>query len=348
MKTDTQNFPDYYEEGMPGYVLRDWEVVDYKCFKLDETELWFRGPAPRSLERGSYFTTIGAAQTFGCFCPEPYPTLLAERLGIDVLNLGYSGAGPSFFLRHPALLEYVNQSAFCIVQVMSGRSTGNALLDNPEGLAYGISTESGEVVTAESVFDDLLKQAFAQTPFLSKRLRSSLLRRLRLPIPSVRRLMVETRNNWVSEYHALMEAITVPKILFWFSKRPPFYIPRYHSRVGVFEQFPQMVNAPMVKSVRRKADRYVECVTQTGSPQPLYSRFTGEPTSVDLSNDRKPNPDDSDAGGPLYFGEWKANGYYPSPEMHLDGADALTPICRHVAKTVAHGGADEPLSSAAC
>src|SRR5690606_30734795 len=93
--------PDYYREGMPGYVIRDWEVVDYACYELEGTGLWFRGPAPGRLEAGRYFTAIGAAQTFGCFCPRPYPALLAERLGVEGLNLGYSGAGPAFFLRRP-------------------------------------------------------------------------------------------------------------------------------------------------------------------------------------------------------------------------------------------------------
>lgn len=333
MQAPPPSLPDFFREGMPGYVLRDWDVVDYACYELDGTGLWFRGPAPERLAPGQYFTAIGAAQTFGCFCPQPYPALLAERLGLDVLNLGYSGAGPAFFLRHPELLRHINRSAFCIVQVMSGRSTGNALLENPEGLAYGRSTSDGSVATAESVFDELLAREIARIPVGSARLKTALLRRSRLPLPSVRSVVAESRRNWVREYRALIEAITVPKVLFWFSTRRPFYVPQYHRRTALFGRFPQLVNGSMVRRVKRAADAYVECVTQRGSPQPLVSRFTGEPTTVDLSADRKPVPGDPHAGESLYSGVWQTNAYYPSPEMQEDAADALEAACRKVLST---------------
>lgn len=322
--------PSTYEEGMPGYVLRDWEVIDYECYQLAGTELWFRGPRPASLEPGHYVTALGAAQTFGCFCPRPYPALLAERLGIEALNLGYSGAGPAFFLRHPELIEYVNRSAFCVVQVMSGRSTSNSLLHNPEGLAYGRRTSDGRVTTAEAVFDEVLERAQARLPLRSERLKRKLLRRSRLPLPSVRRVVMESRSNWMQDYRRLLQAITVPTILFWFSTRTPFYIPRYHHRAGFFRAFPHMVNASMIRRTRMLTDHYVECVTQRGSPQPLTNRFTGKPATVDLTLDTKPVEGDDTTGVALYDGTWTNNSYYPSPEMHADAADALAATCKNI------------------
>ena len=69
----------------------------------------------------------------------------------------------------------------------------------------------------------------------------------------------------------------------------------------------------MVAQVRSLCDSYVECVTDRGSPQPLKSRFTGEPVTVDPALDRP------DFGGSL----WTHNHYYPSPEMQEDAAEAL-------------------------
>ena len=66
---------DGEQEHLSGYQARDWEYVDYEMYQDEETGLWFRGPRP-VLEGGNYFTCVGAAQTFGCFCPEPYPELL--------------------------------------------------------------------------------------------------------------------------------------------------------------------------------------------------------------------------------------------------------------------------------
>ena len=329
METTSPSFPDYYKEGMPGYVLRDWEIIDYECYELDGTGLWFRGPAPEHLEEGRYFTAIGAAQTFGCFCPRPYPSILAERLGIEGLNLGYSGAGPSFFLQRPELLQYINRSAFCIVQAMSGRSTSNSLLDNQDGLAYGKRRSDGAIMAAGAAFGELLDHELARIPIPDGKLKALLLWCLGgLPLPSVRKVVRESRRNWIRDSRALMQAITVPKIFFWFSKRTPFYFPRYHPRTALFGGFPQLVNASMVKQVKPLAERYVECVTDRGSPQPLISRFTGEAVTVDLEKDWKQGAVDRGARKPLYTGVWKANNYYPTPQMHDDGADALETVCR--------------------
>ena len=87
---------------MPGYVLRDWEVTDYRCHELAGTGLWFRGPAPERLESGRYFTAIGAAQTFGCFCDRPYPALLEERARD-------ARAQPRLFRRRPRLLPAASE-----------------------------------------------------------------------------------------------------------------------------------------------------------------------------------------------------------------------------------------------
>src|SRR5687767_3553783 len=107
------------------YQERDYEVVDYQLFQLPDTGR-LRGPAPSTLAPGEYFTCLGAAQTFGCFSEQPYPTLLAERVGLPVLNFGVAGAGPRRFLqdsdRARVRLGFVNAGRFAVVQVMSGRS----------------------------------------------------------------------------------------------------------------------------------------------------------------------------------------------------------------------------------
>ncbi|MCA9260893.1 MAG: hypothetical protein KDA61_16880, partial [Planctomycetales bacterium] len=108
-------------EHFPGYQARDEHVVDYQFYELPPTGLKFRGPAPR-LQPGDYVSCLGAAQTLGCLCAGPFPQLLADKIGVATLNLGYGGAGPRFFNRHPAVLDLVNRGKFAVVQIMSGRS----------------------------------------------------------------------------------------------------------------------------------------------------------------------------------------------------------------------------------
>src|SRR5688572_6739549 len=109
------------------YQERDYEIIDYEVFRVPMHGGELRGPAPRTLAPGEYFTCVGAAQTFGCFCEQPYPALLSERLGLPVLNFGFAGAGPRFFLKYPVLLKYINAGRFAVVQVMSGRSEDNSV-----------------------------------------------------------------------------------------------------------------------------------------------------------------------------------------------------------------------------
>lgn len=281
------------------YGQHDGRVVDYELFTLDppiidpvtRTPLELRGPRPRSLDSGDYFVCIGGAQTFGRFCATPFPTLLRDRLGLDALNLGRGGAGPSFFSpENDVMMDYIGRARFAILQVMSGRSAGNSLF-SCQGLGSYARRSDGSVVGADEAFDELLRE-----------------RKRR----EVREIVAETRENWVRDFQSLLQAIDIPKVLFWFSVRKPAYIDRYRSRSSLFRDFPQLVNQKMIRRLQGGCDDYVACVSSRGLPQSLVDRFTGEPLAV-----RDP-----------WAGEWRSNGYYPSPEMHAKAAAALEPVVR--------------------
>ena len=316
--------------GMPGYVQRDWEVIDYKCFRLAGTDLWFRGPAPALEGAVGYFTVLGAAQSFGCFTADPYAALLARSLGVPALNLGYSGAGPAFYLANPELIERANAGRMCVVQVMSGRSTSNSLFDNPQGLAVGQRRADGRPTTSEEVLRKLLADQHSSIPLVPSRVVQRLLRLTRVLLPRVRRVVRESQHGWVRDMSTLLDRLTVPTVLLWFSVRAPAWRPRYHTGSALLGEFPHLVDEPMVAKARRHCDAYVECVSARGLPQKLVSRFTGEPVTIDLRHDRKEvNPGTGEASS-LYEGTWTENLYYPSPEMHQDAATALLSACRRL------------------
>jgi hypothetical protein len=280
-----------------GYQERDYDIIDYEMFRLPETGP-LRGPAPRTLAPGEYFTCVGAAQTFGCLCEQPYPSLLAHRLGLPVLNFGLAGAGPRLFLRHQAVLRYVNAGRFAILQVMSGRSEDNSFFDTG-GRSYLTRRSDGERMEAVLAYRELLAKESEER---------------------IQAVVEETRQNWVKSFASLLEAIEVPTILFWFSERSPDYEESYSERRlrPLFGKFPHLVNRTMVEQIRPLGDEYVECISARGLPQRLLSRFTGEPGSI---------PYRTDGGG----GRERYNRYYPSPEMHADAADALVEACRKYA-----------------
>jgi hypothetical protein len=278
------------------YQERDYDIIDYQLYPLPGTGYRIRGPEPETLAPGEYFTSVGAAQTFGCFCEKPYPALLAERLALSPLNFGFAGAGPRFFVNAPDLRNYVNRGRFAIVQVMSGRSEDNSLFDTG-GQEYLTRRSNGKKIGAEPAYRELLENESVET---------------------VAAIVEETRENWIKSYSELFEAIRVPKILFWFSTRSPQYEESYSGNIyEFFGEFPQLVNSAMVERIKPFADEYVECVSSRGLPQHLISRFTGNPTSIR-------HRADLDGGWHEY------NPYYPSPEMHAEAFEALLEPCRAV------------------
>lgn len=283
------------------YQEPDAHVVDYQCFVLDERivdpsrsgkPLAIRGPRPERLEPDGYFVCLGAAQTFGRFCAEPYPTLLSRRLRLPVLNVSHGGAGTAFFcVDNARLIEVLNAARFVIVQAMSARSEGNSMFAC-DGVGHYTRRSDGAALGCDEAFAQLLRDGSRRT---------------------VRRLVAETRRNWLESLRTLLAPVRTPKILFWFSTRAPDYRERLTSVGALFGPYPQLVTGDMLAQAGGLADHVVRCVTSRGLPQTLVDRVTGAPTEVVDEWTTRP---------------WRVNDYYPSPEMHADAAAALEPSCR--------------------
>lgn len=301
---------------LSGYQARDYEVVDYEMYELPGTGLKFRGPPLASYEERSYFSCIGAAQTMGCFCETPYPKLLEKELGIAALNLGYGGAGPEFFNSQQSLVDYINKGKFVVIQAMSGRSQSNSLFDC-DGLELLTRRKDGKKLGANEAYERMVMGNASLASLPPKRLFRPLARIL--AASRTKSVVVETRDRWLKNQRELIDKIKVPIVFLWISKRTPEYSESFKTAHGFFNEFPQMINRAMVDEVVRNVDHYAEVVSRRGSPQPLFSRFTGEATTVDPANDRK----DLGKGKP-----WTHNGYYPSPEMQEDAAAKLLPLCK--------------------
>ena len=279
----------------------DRRVVDYQAYCLDEDiidpstkrPLHIRGPRADHLAKGKYFACLGAAQTFGRFCERPFPSILAERLNIPVLNISHGGAGPAFFHKSERLQSYLNDACFVVLQVMSGRSESNSLFES-DGVGFYRRRRDGREMGCDQAFAELLMTQSDST---------------------LMRVIEETRQSWIASYAKLTSRVGAPKILLWFATRTPDYAPSFGSLSALFGAFPQLVDRRMVDEVRRQCDRYVECVSKKGLPQVLLDRFTGDRVTIT---------------DPWTSQPWSENWYYPSPEMHEDAAKALEPTCRRL------------------
>jgi hypothetical protein len=289
-----------------GYQERDRHIIDYRMYELPGVAPYpggglFRGPEVYGEE---YIACVGAAQTFGCLCREPFPLLLAQRLGVPTLNLGYGGASPTFHASNAALMGYINRAPLAIVQVLSGRSQSNSRFRITDHGMEGVRIADGQRMTAEEFFTGLLLESPNDLPAV----------------------VAETRENYLQAMLRLLEAIRVPKILFWFSVRKPDYQEAYELPIWrLWSNFPQFVNRPVVERLREHCDAYVECVSRRGLPQPLFDS-DGNPTVITYSYNLLTQQ-------PVTV---TYNQYYPSPEMHRHAADLLEPVCRRL---LGHGNA---------
>ena len=282
-----------------GYQDRDYEIIDYKLWNLNGIPRPFRGPKPDTLPKDKYIACVGAAQTFGCYADRPFPTLLQERLGINVLNMGVAGAGPLFFTKRKNFLDVINNGCLAIVQVMSGRSESNSLFHS----------NGGEMLTRRAD-EKLIGAAPAYKQLLDNYDRAY-----------IENIIDETRRNWINNYRELLTLITIPKILFWFSEREISYQKEYKNIDTLFGKFPQFVDDDWMNEIIPFADDYAVCITERGMPQQLYSRFTGKKTSIKMRKD---------LGGKKKV----VNNYYPTPEMHADAAAVLEPVCKRMLSSV--------------
>jgi hypothetical protein len=272
------------------YRQRDRHLIDYQTYQLDGAREEFRGPP---VTGDAYVACVGASQTFGRFVQAPFPNLIARALGIEVLNLGRGGAGPTFPLGNPLLLERINHARAAVVQVFSARSQSNSLFQVLDHGMFGRGRGNPQPISAADFYTALLQE--------DEQL--------------ARQIVAETRANYVQSMTELLDAITVPKVLFWFSVRAPEYREQWRLPIHrLFGDFPQLVNREMVDQLRSHSDRYVECVSRRGLPQPLPGPIlSGAPGTPPL-------PPGAEAK--------TENRYYPSPEMHEEAAALLIPEVR--------------------
>ena len=296
------------------YQNLDKDIIDYKIYDFQGLEL--RGP---KLDNSKYIAYIGASQTFGRYCQEPYPNILGKRLNMGTLNFGIGGKGPTYFLRNKTILEAVNRAELVIIQVLSGRSIDNSVFESRDGGMEGIRLIDGKKMRVDYVFSQLISGKDKRG--LSREFMENLVK--------------ETRENYVTATIELLRAIQPPKVLLWLSTRTPEYKEIYgltpyqkfrkgfstfleklsNGKMGFFRrhtntyvnnllaEFPHLVNREMIEAIKPHGDRYVEYVSKAGLPQVLRN-FSGKIAGKD--------------------------NYYPSPEMHRQVSELLYPVCKSI------------------
>ena len=170
------------------YQQRETGYIDYNVYKNKQANVYLRGNYQEIDIQQDFACFVGGAQTFGCFC-ESFPYIVHKKSGMPCLNLGIGGAGPRNFIKDE-LLDIINKSKVCVLQIMSGRSSECNGYSNPDGnVDYLID---GDWYFTGSIWGNVIDKN-------SKKHR------------------IECMERWVEDYKTLISKIEVPVILLYIS-----------------------------------------------------------------------------------------------------------------------------------
>lgn len=225
--------------------------LDYETYRFGRAKQRFRGPKP-DLSK-PYLAFIGGSEPFGKFIENPFPSLLQDRLGMNCVNWGTPGAGPSFFLRDPVILEACSTARACVITVMGAVAMSNRL--------YSVFKRRNSRIRDTSA---TLRALYPQMALSDFRFAHNMLRKMYHDNPNNFRVVeIELREAWVARMRDLLEEIETTRVLVWMSSRAPEEEPGPHDRES-FVTAPAFVNREMLEAVAPMADVLVEYVAGAG------------------------------------------------------------------------------------
>ena len=271
-----------------GYQFTDRWAFDYELWYLDGLKMALRGPRTVFDLKSRYWTFVGAAQTFGRFSPRPYPAVVSAWHSVPHVNLGFAGAGPEYFAKNPELLNIINSSELCFLQIMSGRSTSTQLLKT---VGYGgvLQFSSGPLeqqrFLAAAAYKKLLEHYGAD---------------------AVRQQIQEARTNWTEAYRELLAQIRIPVLCVWIEQADEVADGAEGVRKGLLGGFPHLITEEEIRVFNDAGVEIVKTALGHHPAQLLVDYPTRTPVEVFDSGSFPSRPDWSR----------RMNSYYPTPEMH--------------------------------
>lgn len=275
-----------------GYQATDRKVIDYDLWFTASEKLAFRGPRGDLAAPGA-IACIGAAQTFGRFVERPFSVQLAQILARPVMNLGFSGAGPEFYLGNDLLLNCLRQADIVVAQSMSARSVSAGIFEtqaNNGVLKFLDGPLKGETFLAQKAYQKLRTQ-YGEDAYRAQ--------------------VAAAQAQWLKLYAELAEQLTGRKIFLWLSsENPGDNVNLTKSPVGTF---PHFVDADMVKQIGTMGYEVVICTLKDMPGQILVNDRTGVLEEAFDAEHFPTRPDKLRA----------INTYYATPEMHDQAARLL-------------------------
>ncbi len=223
------------------------ENIDYGHCSYGASRLTFRGP-PASLDR-PYVAVIGGSETFGRFVRRPFPTLLADQTGMNVVNLGCMNAGLTAFSEDETVRKIASGAAVTVLQVPGAENMSNRY--------YMVHPRRNDRFLSAS---DKMTRAFPDVDFTEFHFTRHMLRSLLASEPrAFEALREELRTAWEHRMRGFLRAIQSPVLLLWMSERGP-----EETSAAVDHSAPLFVDG---KLVRRVASDALGTIVATPGPE---------------------------------------------------------------------------------
>jgi len=226
-------------------------TIDYMPCRYGRSKLTFRGPRQRML--GRYIAALGGTETYGRFVPNPYPQLLQDQTGTEVVNLGLQNAGLDVFLNEPVLHDICAGAELTVIQVLGAANMSNRF--------YAVHPRRNDRFLRASpmlraLYPDL---DFAVLNFV-RHLLAALADRSPERFEVVRH---ELREAWLARMKALLVRIPGRKVLLWLSDHAPDDAPPAGTAL---RRDPLFVDADMLADLRTHV---TDIVTVVATPQQI-------------------------------------------------------------------------------
>jgi hypothetical protein len=219
--------------------------LDYYPCHYGASRLVFRGPK-KALSK-PYLVTIGGTETYGKFVPAPYPSVLEEVSGCNVVNLGWMNAGPDVFLNDPAVLDIASGAQLAIVQILGAQNLSNAF--------YSVHPRRNDRFLRASA---RLQNLYREVDFTEFHFTRHMLQSLFQTSPHrFVEVAAELQSTWMARMGQLLRAIKCPTILLWMGDRPP---PQTKAGGDPYASM-VLVSASMIDAMRSNATAYLEVVS---------------------------------------------------------------------------------------
>lgn len=262
----------------------------YENVRYGQSKLDFRGPR-RNLDTG-YIACLGGTETYGKFIKQPFPDLIERELGLTCVNFGRNNAGIDASLCDAGLMEICQRARAIVLQV-----PGSINFSNPFYKVHPRRNDRFLQATPR------LRRLFPEVDFTEFHFTRHLIRSLNLIAPERFPVLRDgLQEHWVERMQELLERITVPVVLFCFS-RQPLGMGNLSSDV---EDDPTFVSRAMLNAIGSRASAVVEVVISRTARRQGTRGMVFAPLEISTASS------------------------LPNPQAHAEAAAALVPALKRL------------------